>query len=405
MKALFHLINTKNPMPHKPRLVSCAELFQLIPSRLVKDLEEQTHVNHQVKKLTGEVMLKILLFSLLNSRHTSLRVMETLCNSLQFRVFLDKKYFTTTHTTLSDRIANVNYEFFEKIFTCLCEKGSKFIKTHSALRVAKYDSTLVGISAKLIRFGIQQDKASRLLKFTVGLKDGLPREVRFFSEQSGLSEEIALKETILGSKSNKNSIVLFDRGLQSRHTFSLFTHQGISFITRAKTRLNYKTIKIQAKVKGQKTETLSLQEDLVVKLKDENGKWTAKEFRLIIATTRNTQEQICFLTNITDLDATTITNLYRERWEIETFFKFLKQELNFSHLVSRTENGIKVMLYATLILALLILMYKHRNHITSYKIAKLRFAQELEMELIKHIVILCNGDISHFFGQKNLYPG
>lgn len=391
-------------MPKHSKSMSCAQLFQLIPPRLVKDLEEQTQVNHQVKKLTGDVLLKILLFSLLNSRHTSLRIMETLCNSIQFRTFLDKKYFTTTRSTLADRIANVNAEFFEKIFMHLYAQGSTLVKTNSALQVAKYDSTLVSISAKLIDFGIQRDKTSRSLKFTIGLKNGLPQEVRLFSEQSELSEEVALKETILGSQHHKKSIILFDRGLQSRRTFSLFTNQGISFVTRAKTRLNYRIMRVHAQVKSQNTETLFLKQDLIVKLKDEESKWTDKEFRLIIATTRNTRESISFLTNITDLDAATITNLYKERWEIEIFFKFLKQELNFSHLVSRTENGIKVMLYATLILALLILMYKHRNQITSYKIAKLRFAQELEMELIKQIVVLCNGDISRFFSQKNLHP-
>ena len=59
------------------------------------------------------------------------------------------------------------------------------------------------------------------------------------------------------------------------------------------------------------------------------------------------------------------------------------------------------MMYATLILAALLLIYKKRNRISSYKIAKVRFASELEMEIIKEIVLLCNGDISKFKKLRN----
>ena len=120
------------------------------------------------------------------------------------------------------------------------------------------------------------------------------------------------------------------------------------------------------------------------------------EFRLIIATSLKTQETFLFLTNIFDLNAREITDLYKKRWEIEVFFKFLKQELNFKHFVSRTENGIRVMMYATLILSLLILIYKEKNKISSYKIAKIRFANELDMEITKEIVLACDGSISKF---------
>ncbi|MEI7621783.1 MAG: hypothetical protein WCJ51_04600, partial [Candidatus Moraniibacteriota bacterium] len=70
--------------------------------------------------------------------------------------------------------------------------------------------------------------------------------------------------------------------------------------------------------------------------------------------------------------------------------------LNFKHFVSRSENGIKVMMYATLILALLILMYKERNQISSYKIAKIRFTNELDMEITKEVVLATGGSILKF---------
>ena len=63
-----------------------------------------------------------------------------------------------------------------------------------------------------------------------------------------------------------------------------------------------------------------------------------------------------------------------------------------SHLVSCNENGIKVMIYMTMILATLIIVYKKKNRIKGFKIAKLKFSIELENEIIKSIVILCSGN-------------
>jgi hypothetical protein len=60
--------------------------------------------------------------------------------------------------------------------------------------------------------------------------------------------------------------------------------------------------------------------------------------------------------------------------------------------VSRDENGIKVMIHMTMILATLIIAYRKINKIGSFKIAKLKFELELDNEITKQIVILCGGD-------------
>jgi hypothetical protein len=105
------------------------------------------------------------------------------------------------------------------------------------------------------------------------------------------------------------------------------------------------------------------------------------------------KERICFVTNILDKDRYTLAKWYKQRWEIETFFKFIKQHPNVKHLVSRNENGIKVMIYMTMILVILIIAYKKINAIKGFKIAKLKFGIELENEIIKTIVTLCEGDL------------
>ena len=132
--------------------------------------------------------------------------------------------------------------------------------------------------------------------------------------------------------------------------------------------------------------------DRVGKLKDKDHLFTKNEFRLIEGEIKETGEPIYWITNVLDLSPYEIAAIYKQRWEIEVFFKFIKQNLNFKHFVSRSENGIKVMLYMTLIAAILLIVYKKKNKISSFKIAKLNFEIELDNELTKEIVILCGGD-------------
>jgi len=381
--------------------IECVDLFNMIPENLLQSLEEETKVNHQVKKMSGIVMLKLLLFSLLNSERVSLRVMEEVYNSDQFKIFSQKGNQRTKHSTIGDRVANINYVFFEKIFLELCEQFQALTKNKKLSKnfrnICIHDSTMVSLSAKLLKTGIASgSNVKRQMKFTIGLQNSLPKNVVLFKNQAEISEDIALRQSIIQANYSPRSIVLFDRGLQKRKTLLEFCDKDISFVTRLKNNTRYVETKKFKEVDGGKTDTLLLKKDILIELTSKNQKIAKNEFRLIIATSLKTQETFSFLTNILDLNAREITELYKKRWEIEVFFKFLKQELNFKHFVSRSENGIKVMMYATLILALLILMYKERNQISSYKIAKIRFTNELDMEITKEVVLATGGSILKF---------
>ena len=109
------------------------------------------------------------------------------------------------------------------------------------------------------------------------------------------------------------------------------------------------------------------------------------------------------VTKYIEVSANEIAVMYKQRWEIEVFFKFLKQHLNLKHMVSRNDNAIKVMIYMTLILSMLLIVYKKINKISGFKIAKLKFEIELDNLLIKEIVLLCGGNpqkAAHFWSSS-----
>ena len=382
------------------RTLSVSKLIKMIPEELLEKIGEDTKVDNQVKHLHGALMFKLFLFSILKSERLSTRLMEFFYNSSEFKAFSDKGGHTTRHSSIADRLKTIDANYFEQIFKVVGDKLEKQFqsKTKKVKDILRFDSSLVSIGAGLVDYGYQLGKRSKKtqgrnqLKFTIGLKGFIPSDAHLHTEKEYLSEDLALGEAIKASSHSHDSIVTFDRGLQKRNLFAEFDEQGISFVTRANTYIKYELIEIHKNIKGRQTETLVLEEDLIVYLFDHYNKKVLIPVRLIKAKMKKDGEPIYFLTNIKEITARQVTDIYRRRWDIEVFFRFVKQELNFSNLVAYNRNGIKVMMYMILIISIMILLYKKVNKIEGYKIAKLAFIDELQMGIVKEIVVACGGD-------------
>ena len=75
-----------------------------------------------------------------------------------------------------------------------------------------------------------------------------------------------------------------------------------------------------------------------------------------------------------------VADLYRQRWDIEVLFKFLKQHLSYAHLLSRSQNGIEVMLHMSLIAALLLIWYQRQTGIDrGWRSVKFWFAHDVDV--------------------------
>jgi Transposase DDE domain len=367
------------------------ELIKLIPGTLFSDLAAETNVDHQVKKLDGETVFKLILFSMLNSDKLSLRVMETFLQSARFRQLAQRDGLDSRFNSIRDRICTINVEYFEGIYHEVFNTFSRELGEGAAL--SKTDSTYVSIASSLLLEGIKTGGGDRnFVKYSVNLKGSLPSSVQVFTKQDYLSEDVALSELIREDRSLVDNVVVYDRGLQSRAEFERFTNDQKWFVTRgiAKTRIRDGVPReVPEKENGS---TVTIMEDQTGLLVSKKQHRTKNRYRVIKATIDQSGEQICFVTNMLEADAYQIASWYKQRWEIELFFKFIKQHLNAKHLVSRTENGIRVMVYMTMILAILIIAYKKLNKIKSIKMAKLRFEIELDNEMVREIVILCGGD-------------
>ncbi len=370
-------------------------LLELFPSELLDKLSDATNVDHQVKKLFGKNIFYLLLYGFLESSKASLRSLEDVYNSQKFKfLFNIDQQNTTKFNSLSDRLNSMNPEYFKRIYEYAHTMLSEWYTDSEAEKysIIRVDSTLVKETANKLQQGIltaNKHNSRKQIKYTVAMDDLLPVDVKIFTEQESSSENLTIPEVIL-NHDNKSGIFVFDRGVNKRGAFDDFDNDNRAFVTRISPTKRLKVLE-ENELKIENFNNLIIQEDLIVNLFDRQGK-PSKPYRLIkTIKDDDSNEELWFLTNCRDFKVSEIISIYRKRWDIEVFFRFIKQELNFSHFVSTKINGIKNILYITLTLAILILIYKKQNNI-GYKTAVRRFRIELDELITKMMIVFAGGD-------------
>ena len=377
--------------------ISISELLGVIPDKELVRLASETKVDHYSKVLYGRSVFYMLLMGILNSERASLRILEDIFNRKSFKIMFNLDAGKTVkYNSISERLDVMEVEFFEKLFELFYSQLSKLYSQDEILeqKIVRVDSTMVAeTSAKLLEgmhVGCKKD-GKKQTKYTVAFDGIFPCAVEVFSDKSYLSEDKTIPNVVFScAEKHKGKIFAFDRGVQKRETFEELNKEKIEFVCRLKESSRRQVVRTIETGNGRRIGSIFLVSDEEVRLfGTRNNKPTEETFRLITALNEK-GDKLLFLSNIFDLCAEVIVLFYRKRWDIEVFFRFLKQELNLSHFFSTKVNGIKIILYMTLILSMLILIYKRKNNL-GYKTAKRRFQYELDWLLTQIIVRLCGG--------------
>lgn len=391
--------------------IGAKALLAIIPDSLFSGLSCTTNVDYYTKVLHGYKMFYLLMYGVLENEKLSQRTLEDTFNDPVFKTLfgLDKEE-SVCRSSISDRLSTIDTDYFKQIYDCIYEQFSASYSSsektkHNLIRV---DSTMISETVGKLMEGIDNKSGKKTVKYSIAFDGLLPCAFNVFTKSTYCSEDIALPEVInhhVKKESNHKNIYVVDRGLQSTRTMKTFTQDSITFICRAKENRKYTELKSLMR----KNQNLDLGESTLIKdckvqlytgtpIKNKRGNQHYKEekvetpFRLVIAQSKSEKEkQYWFLTNDFKLTAKEIAQAYRRRWDIEVFFRFLKQELNLSHLVSLNKNGITVLLYMTLIVAMLVLIYKKQNNI-GFKTAKRRLFMEVRNLTIAMIVEQCGGN-------------
>lgn len=385
-------------MKFKEDGIGVSDLLKLIPEDLLVHLAEETKVDYQVKKLHGLTMFKLILFGMASKDRIGLRTMEDFYNSRKFKnLFRLPGEASTKYNSLSARLANMNVEFFQKAYEQVYQQCSHLYDENvlsSKYKITRVDSTMVAQAANKLEKGInvgRKKDGKKQIKYTICLTEMFPSSVEMFTQQNYISENLTIPKTILKViDRHKDNVFVFDRGVSSRDVFQDLDQNNCSFVTRLSVNARHVVLEDLDGQRDLKHRNLTVLKDQRVHLYKTGAKVLEHPFRML-QTKNEKGSQFWFLTNRFDLTSQEIIDIYKRRWDIEVFFRFLKQELNFSHFMSTNENGIKILLYMTLILAMLILIYKNINEF-GYKTAKRRFAMELEHLIDDEMIIRCGGD-------------
>lgn len=399
----------------KDHKISLKDVLEFIPEALLSHLSASTKVDYYSKVLHGRKIFYLLLYCIFDNEKLSQRTLEDTFNSSGFKALFGLgEEEKVRRSSISERLSKIDSNYFLEIYEQMYER---FSELYSRTEIEKYnlirvDSTIVADTCNKLKEGIDQKSGKKLVKFSFSFDGILPSAVDVFTGQKYSTEDNALAQAVLNQvkkEDHHDNIYIIDRGIQSTRTMKDFEEKLLKFIIRSKENRKYEEIESFIKTGNPiKWDDWEVIKDSKVKLytgkpiQNKRGNVHHREekvetyFRLIVIKNEKTAKEFWFITNEFELSAKEISDYYRKRWDIEVFFRFMKQELNLSHLVSLNKNGIEVMLYMTMIASMLLLIYKKVNNL-GYKTAKRRIAMELRDMITAILILFAGGDPAKVF--------
>jgi Transposase DDE domain/Domain of unknown function (DUF4372) len=176
---------------------------------------------------------------------------------------------------------------------------------------------------------------------------------------------------------NPGSIVAMDRGYNDYGLFGRWTDQKIYFVTRLKDNAAY-----EVQEKGPLPAHRNILADELIQFTgDKARKDCPCLLRRVVVWDPAGDREIVLLTNLLEFGPTTIAAIYKDRWEIELFFKALKQNLKVKSFVGTSENALRIQIWTALI-AILLLKWMH--HLSKEKWSLSNLASMLRLNLFTY---------------------
>lgn len=150
------------------------------------------------------------------------------------------------------------------------------------------------------------------------------------------------------------SILVFDRGYNDYEQFAFWCEHDIYFVTRMKNNATYDVVQRNSIPKNS-----NILKDEIIQF---NGTLTSEkceyDLRRIEVWDEENQQVLVLLTNHLRFGSTTIASIYKERWQIEIFFKTIKQNLKIKTFVGTSANALKIQIWTALLVILILKILK-----------------------------------------------
>ena len=317
-----------------------AQLLRLVPRHEFQSLAKRYHRGQRLRKSSRWDQFVALLMAQLSGRQ-SLRDIEANMNA-QTR----HRYHLGVGRVAKSSLARVNerqpYTLYEALFGQLLGRCQALAPRHKF----RFKNPLYSLDASLIELSLaifpwaDYNRTKAAMKLHVGLDHG-GHFPAFATVTEGTRHEVPVGREF---EFPKGSIVVIDKGYTDYGWYKQLTDKGILFVTRQRPNALYRVVERREANRAQ-----GISSDQIIELTA--LKWRelgVPRLRRIGYRDAQTGKRYVFLTNHMGLSAKTIADLYKDRWQVELFFKALKQNLKIHAFVGNSKNAVLTQIWVAL---------------------------------------------------------
>jgi len=360
-----------------------AQLLKLVSRHEFEGLAKTHHVGRKLRQTSRWSQFVALCLGQLSGRH-SLRDIESNMSAQSSRLYhLGAKPVPRTSLARLNEVqpASLYESLFSKLYA-QCQRFSSRHKFRFKNKLYSLDASLIDLSLKIFPWAhLALGKSAMKLHVSLDHSGYIPN---FATITEGKVSDITVGRTL---QYKKGSIVVFDKGYIDYKWFKALNLRGIFFVTRPRKNAKYKVIerRIINKSKG-------LTSDQTIKLTGLTPqKLDMPMLRRIGYRDPLTGQRYEFLTNNFVLSAQTIAKIYKERWQVELFFKWIKQNLKIKSFVGNSKNAILTQIWIALCTYLMLAFLKFSSKLGVSLQTMLRLLQ-LNLFIRRDLMALLRGD-------------
>ena len=329
-----------------------AQLIEFLDSDKFRHLVDKYDGNRYVKHFTCWNQLLALMFGQLSNRESLRDLIVALEAHQSKRYHLGLGREPVAKTTFATANQNRDYRIFEEFaFYMMDLARSKRAMDIFRLKgnIYAFDSTTIPLCLSVFWWAkFRKKKGGIKAHVLYDLESQVP--AYFHITTASVHDSKAMKEIPYES----GSYYVFDRGYNAfKELYRIHQHESF-FIVRAKKNLQYKCIKWRRRMpRNVLTDSEIMLTDYIT------SKKYKEKLRLVKFYDEEQGREFSFLTNAFHLSSLEVADLYKNRWQIELFFKWLKQHLKIKKFWGRTENAVRIQISAAIIAYCLVAIVQH----------------------------------------------
>ena len=323
-----------------------AQMQQIISRFHFEKLVKENKSDKNVRTFTTWNLLQVMLYAQIGQKKS----LRDICMSLQSKIssWYHLGLQSISRNNLSNSLMKRPAIVFEKTFNMMLSKLQE-TKNHATDKRFKFknplyaiDSTTISLCLSLYEWALfRTTKAGIKIHTSYDIKKQIP-EFMVITEAKQSDHRGILPMTIF-----EGAIYVLDRGYLCFKTLANISKNRAFFVTRTKTNTQYKIIE-KKKVTGN-----GIIKDCLISLTGVKSSDYPELVRLIRFKNPEDKKVYDYITNNVTLSASTIANIYKSRWDIELFFKWIKQNLKIKTFIGTSENAVLIQIWIAAIAYLL----------------------------------------------------